>query len=88
MLEGMAMQKPILMTRSGCLHINPESRDFGILIEPKDSHGWSNAMNRILNEPNFAHECGNSGRKIVEKEFSVERFNRDVVSFITKILQK
>jgi glycosyltransferase involved in cell wall biosynthesis len=88
MLEGMAMQKPILMTRSGCLHINPESRDFGILIEPKDSHGWSNAMNRILNEPNFAYECGNSGRKIVEKEFSIERFNRDVLSFITKILQK
>lgn len=88
MLEGMAMQKPILMTRSGCLHIDPESRSFGILVEAKDSHGWSNAMNRILNESNFAHECGINGRKIVEKEFSIERFNRDVVSFVTKILQK
>ena len=29
-----------------------------------------------------------NGRKIVEKEFSIERFNRDVVSFVTKILQK
>ena len=53
MLEGMAMKKPVIMTRSGCLHIDPASRNFGMLIEPKDSQGWSDAMNRILNDEKF-----------------------------------
>ena len=87
MLEGMAMSKPVIMTRSGCLHIDPASRNFGILIEPRDSQGWSDAMNRILNDENFASECGENGRKIAEEEFSIERFNRDVVSFINEVIK-
>ena len=86
MLEGMAMRKPVLMTRSGCLHIDPESRKFGTLIEPQDSKGWADAMNRILNDENFVRECGENGRRIAEEEFSIERFNRDVSSFIGEIL--
>ena len=87
MLEGMAMRKPVIMTRSGCLHIAPSSRNFGMLIEPKDSQGWSTALNRILNDDNFASECGENGRKIAEEEFSIERFNRDVVSFINEVIE-
>lgn len=87
MLEGMAMRKAIIMTRSGCLHIDPASRNFGILVEPEDSQGWSDAMNKILNDSNFASACGENGRKIAEEEFSIERFNRDVVSFINEVIK-
>ena len=87
MLEGMAMRKPVVMTRSGCLHIDPGTRNFGMLVEPKDSRGWSDAMNRILNDSNFASACGENARIIVEDEFSIERFNRDVVSFINEVIE-
>lgn len=87
MLEGMAMRKPIIMTRSGCLHIDPASSSFGMLVEPGDSQGWSDAMNRILNDENFASQCGGKGRKIAEEEFSIERFNRDVLSFINEVIE-
>ena len=87
MLEGMAMRKPVIMTRSGCLHIDPASKNFGILVEAKDSLGWSDAMNRILHDENFASECGENGRKIAEEEFSIERFTRDVVSFINEVIE-
>ena len=87
MLEGMAMGKPVIMTRSGCLHIDPASRNFGMLVEPKDSKGWSDAMNRILNDENFTSECGKNGRKIAVREFSINRFNRDVVSFIREVIE-
>ena len=49
MLEAMAMSKPILMTDSGCLHINPKNGGFGELIQPQDDNQWSVSMNRILN---------------------------------------
>ena len=83
----MAMRKPVVMTRSGCLHFDPSSRNFGILVEPGDSQGWSDAMNRILNDENYAQECGENGRKIALEEFSIERFNRDVLSFINEVIE-
>ena len=86
MLEGMAMRKPVIMTRSGCLHVDPASRNFGMLVEPGDSQAWSNAMNRILNDETFALESGENGRIIAEQEFSIERFNSNVVSFISKLI--
>ena len=87
MLEGMAMRKPVLMTRSGCLHIDPKSRNFGMLIEPQDSQGWSDSMNRIIDDKVFANSCGEKGRKIVENEFTIERFNNDIASFISEVLK-
>jgi glycosyltransferase involved in cell wall biosynthesis len=87
MLEAMAMRKPVVMTQSGCLHIDPASRNFGMLVKPGDSQGWSDAMNRILNDSNYARESGENGRKIAEEEFSIERFNRDVVSFINEVIK-
>jgi glycosyltransferase involved in cell wall biosynthesis len=87
MLESMAMRKPVVMTRSGCLHIDPETRNFGLLVEPGDAQGWSDAMNRLLNESNYARQSGENGRRIAEEEFSLERFNRDVVSFINKVIK-
>ena len=86
MLEAMAMRKPVLMTRSGCLHINPKERDFGCLIEPNDSRGWSEAMKGLLMKPQTVHRFGNQGRQIAEKEFSIERFDRDLLQFLQVIL--
>ena len=88
MLEAMAMRKPVIMTQSGCLHIDPETRNFGMIVKPGDPQGWSDAMNRILNDSNYARGIGENGRRIAEEEFSIERFNRDVVSFINEVIKK
>ena len=87
MLEGMAMRKPVLMTRSGCLHINPESGRFGKLIASQDSLGWTDAMNYILKHKEDARIFGEEGRRTVEKGFTIERFNRDVLSFLKEVLK-
>ena len=47
MLEAMAMSKPVLMTSSGCLHINPETDAFGMQIKPRDVQGWAHAMHHL-----------------------------------------
>ena len=79
------MRKPVIMTRSGCLHLDPASRNFGMLVEPGDSQGWSDSMNRILIDSNLALRFGENARKIAENEFSIGKFNRDVVSFINEV---
>ena len=86
MLEAMAMRKPVLMTRSGCLHIDPESGGFGKLIEPKDRKGWASAMNELVDNRERTQTLGENGRKIAETEFETERFNRDIVCYIQESL--
>jgi len=87
-LEAMAMRKPVLMTRSGCLHINPETDGFGIHINPRDAQGWVHAMNLLQKDQEKVLEMGNRGRKIVEQNFNIERFEKDVLQFIETILKK
>lgn len=86
MLEAMAMRKPVLMTRSGSLHIDPESGGFGKLIEPKNYKGWVSAMNYLIENKEVAQTLGENGRKIAETEFETERFNRDIVAYIQETL--
>ena len=43
-------------------------------------------MNRILKDSNYAQNA-EKGRKIAEEEFSIERFNRDVLSFINEVIE-
>ena len=82
MLEAMAMRKPVLMTSSGSLHINPEIDGFGRQMKPRDAQGWVQEMNHLHEDHEKALEMGNRGRKIVERDFTIERFNDDVLRFI------
>jgi glycosyltransferase involved in cell wall biosynthesis len=88
MLEAMAMCKPVLMTQSGCLHINAETDGFGIQIKPRDAQGWTQAMKHLHEDHEKALEMGNRGRGIVEQDFTIERFNHDVLEFIETILNE
>ena len=87
MLEAMAMAKPVLMTRSGSLHINPEQRGFGKLVNPKDSRDWQSSMIKILNNRQDYIKKGKEGRKIAEKEFSIENFNIRLIDFLESLIK-
>ena len=86
MLEAMAMKKPVLMTKSGSLHIDPETDNFGKNITPKDCIGWKNAMNEILLDQGLARKFGEEGRRLAKSHFTTERFNRDVLEFLMERL--
>ena len=88
MLEAMAMRKPVMMTQSGCLHINPETDGFGFQIKPRDIRGWVDAMNHLHKDHKKALAVGYRGREIVERDFTIDRFNQDILGFIETILNK
>ena len=85
LLEAMAMRKPVLMTQTGSLHTNPEAGGFGIQIKPSDVQGWVLAMKHLQEDHEKALEMGTRGREIVERDFTIERFNQDVIGFIESI---
>lgn len=88
MLEAMAMGKPVLMTQSGSLHIDPQIGEFGKLIEPQDSFGWAKGMNELLEDQTLAQRLGENGRRLAKKYFSIHRFNTEVLSFIRELDKK
>ena len=86
MLEAMAMGKPVLMTSSGCLHLNPKINNFGISIEKGNVSQWKHSMMRILNNPGQAQALGSHGRKITVKDLSVPDFEKRIVRFMQRII--
>lgn len=88
LLEGMAMRKPVIMTRSGCLDLNPESRGFGFLISKKSPQDWSEKINLLARKKNLVAELGAKSRKIAEEEFSENRFDAELWTFFNNLLHK
>ena len=86
MLEGMAMAKPVIMTRSGCLHLDPESRGFGFLTSPNSYREWAEKINLLARNEDLAIKLGKNGRAIAEEEFSGKRFDADLSRFFEKLL--
>ena len=85
LLESMAMRKPAIMTKSGCLHINPADRKCGLLVRPNSPEDWASAMNEVSTNQNLREELGNNGRKIAEEEFSPRIFDSAVEDFLNYI---
>ena len=88
MLEAMAMAKPVLMTSSGCLHLKPADQNFGYSIAPGNSNGWTESMSNLLLNKTLAKTLGRNGRNIVQNEFSIQTFDKELVSFLKDILFK
>ena len=87
MLEAMAMGKPVLMTKSGSLHIDPKTSDFGKLIEPQDSSGWAKGMNELLDDQALAQSLGENGLRLAKKDFQLTD-SKEVLSFIRGLDKK
>ena len=54
-------------------------------IKPKDTKGWTYAMNYIIKNYDKALQMGNRGRNIVEKDFTINRFNKNLLDFLRPV---
>ena len=50
MLEAITMQKPIIMTKSGCLDIELEENNLGYYVKPNDSFDWVKKLKIVYQE--------------------------------------
>jgi glycosyltransferase involved in cell wall biosynthesis len=85
LLEAMAMAKPVLMTRSGCLDINIEEENIGYYIDPNDPHDWARKIDFISNNNRKASIMGANGRKLIDKTYNVASYENRVREFLYKI---
>src|SRR5690554_448584 len=73
-LESMACACPIVATSVGAipemLGVN-EAKDYGICIEPKNTEQLTVAINKMLENPGFAKECGKNAQERVNKMYNM-----------------
>ena len=75
-LEAMSMGVPVVTTNiSGCRELVRHERT-GLLVEPGDPPDLARSILRILEDKNLARKMGAEARRVVEREFNVERFIR------------
>ncbi|MFQ5529338.1 MAG: glycosyltransferase family 4 protein [Gemmatimonadota bacterium] len=72
LLEAMAAGTPVVATAvSGVPELIPEER-FGLLVPPDDASALAAAIERLLDDPDFAREVADAGRDRVLSLFSTE----------------
>ena len=72
-LEAMAMEKPIVATRiDGITEQIMDGRE-GILVPPRNTANLSQAIIKIVSNPNMAFTLGKAARRRVTTEFSVQQ---------------
>ena len=83
-LEAMMAGLPIVATRVGGL---PEviRDDTGILIEPRSPSEIAAAMKHVLARPSIAQDLGRKGRLLVEDEFGVGTYIKDLSRILESV---
>ena len=81
LLEAIAMGKPVIMTRSGCLDIDIESLGIGHYVPPKDSEAWALAINKMLESCTMSERA----KSISKNQFTPLLFGDGLESFLENI---
>jgi glycosyltransferase involved in cell wall biosynthesis len=87
-MEAMACGKPVVSTRVGDVDSLVEDGVTGILVAPGSVDELSDAVSRLLSDPEAAREMGRRGRAKVVNEFSLERSVRALEDLIEGELRK
>lgn len=72
-IEAMAMDKPVIGADVGGVSEVIKDGVNGYLVEPDNPHALAEAIIKILNDREAARSMGMAGRKIVEKDYTVEK---------------
>ncbi len=85
-VEAQAIGVPVVATKvGGVVEIIEDNKD-GLLVYPRDHEGLSEAILKILKNPDFAKGLVENARKKVQEKFSLEKMGEDTVKVYEEAL--
>lgn len=69
-IEAMASGTPVVASDVGGLQFTVIPEQTGLRVPPKDVAGFAQAIQRILDNPDWQHQLGQNARQRVEQQFS------------------
>lgn len=85
-LQGMAMAKPVVCTRTAGLAPLVSDGETGLLVEPGDVRGWQNALQKLRDDPSLATALGQQARRWVERHASMESWVVQMRAYLNTVL--
>jgi glycosyltransferase involved in cell wall biosynthesis len=88
LLDGMAMGKPVVMTKNDQVDIDIEKEGIGIWVDPGDVKGWQKAVTYLLTHPQEVKEMGNRGYYLCKSKYNLEIFSANLARIFKDSLNK
>lgn len=80
--EAMACIKPVVASNVGGIKDTVIHEKTGLMVEPRDVEGLSNAVMRVLEDGKLAKKLGDEGRKHIIQNFEEEFVNKKFTEFV------
>ncbi len=87
LMEAMAMQVPVVSTTVSGVPELIEDGVSGLLVSERDSEQLANAIERILDDPDFATQLGKNGRAKVSQAFNLDLISHQLVELFDSFLR-
>ena len=84
LLESMAMGKPAIKAKTGCLDVNIEDQNVGYYYEPYNAYDLSDKLRLLYNNPATAARLGQNGKKLVEEKYNLKAYRSRLQKFFEK----
>lgn len=84
-LEGMAMEKPVVATECGGPEEIVVDGETGFLVPIKNPYSLADAIIQLLTDENKAIEMGRKGRQRVEELFTVKKYVKNIENVIAEL---
>jgi glycosyltransferase involved in cell wall biosynthesis len=88
LFQIMAMGKPVIATEVGGIPEIVTSGVTGVLIPPEDSAALAKAIIKVLGDPESARRLGEEGRRLVEREYTVEKMAEKVYRVYQQVYER
>jgi glycosyltransferase involved in cell wall biosynthesis len=86
-VEAMASGTPVIASDVGGLQFTIVNENTGLLVPPQDVVAFSNAIDRILGNPQWRTQLGQSGNRRVMSKFSWDGVASQLDALYTQLLQ-
>jgi len=84
--EAMWKHKPVVASNVGGIPIQIVDRESGLLFDPNDLDGFSDAIVAILKNPEFGERLGNAAHNRVKKHFLITRLVTDYLDIAKDLI--
>ena len=86
LLEAMTLGKPVVASKVMAIPEIVLEGETGLLVPPNDSDALSQALLKLMSDPNLCQQFGIAGRQRVEREFTVERMVQKTIWVYQEVL--
>ena len=87
-LEAMASERPVIAAKHGGLTDIVIDGQTGVFFRPNDAGSLSEAMHRLIIDPELRVKMGKQGRSRVVENFSLEKFQQQFEHLFSELLSK